>query len=141
MRAGSPFMTNPPRTLPELTDRTRAFWTGGEHGKLMIARCQSCGNYIHPPQPICPKCFSRDVQPEAVSGLATLASFTVNHQQWMPDMEVPFVIAIVELEEQPSVRLTTNIVNCPIEDVRIGMKLKVTFEQQDDIFLPLFEPA
>jgi uncharacterized OB-fold protein len=68
-------------------------------------------------------------------------TFTVNHQPWHPDLEVPYVIAIVELADAPGVRLTTNIVNCPIEAVRIGMDVQVVFEQCEDVYLPLFEPA
>ena len=54
---------------------------------------------------------------------------------------VPYIIGIVELPEQTGLRLTTNIVNCAIDDVQIGMALRVTFEQQGEFFLPLFEPA
>jgi uncharacterized OB-fold protein len=51
------------------------------------------------------------------------------------------VIAIVEIEEEPGVRLTTNIVGCSPDDVHIGMPVQVVFEQYDDVWLPLFEPA
>lgn len=50
-------------------------------------------------------------------------------------------MAIVEIEEQPSVRLTTNIVNCAVDDVHIGMQVKVLFDHRQDVWLPLFEPA
>ena len=76
-----------------------------------------------------------------MSGRATLAAVTVNHQPWMPMFEPPYVIGIVEIEEQPSVRLTTNIIECAEEDLAIGMALEVTFEECDDVFLPLFRPA
>jgi uncharacterized OB-fold protein len=128
------------RPLPVLTTNTREFWTGGAHGDLLIYRCQACGYYVHPATHFCPKCESRDVAPDAVSGRATIASFTVNHQQWEPELEVPYVMALVELEEQADVRLVTNIVNCPIEDVYIGMPVSVLFEQNDDVWVPLFQP-
>ena len=50
-------------------------------------------------------------------------------------------VAIVEIDEQPGLRLMTNVVNCPAEEVRIGMPVRVTFEQHGDVFVPLFEPA
>ena len=131
----------PPRTLPVLTDENRAFWTQGAEDELHIMRCQDCRHYIHPPAPICDKCLGRNVRSEAVSGRATIATFTINHQRWVPNLPVPYTIAIVELEEQDGLRLTTNIVNCPIDKVRIGMKVNVVFEQQEEVFLPLFEPA
>lgn len=128
----------PQAPLPVLMDETRAFWTGGREGQLLIARCQDCGCYSHPPQPVCSKCLSVEMQPEAVSGKAILASFTVNHQPWRPGMVVPFVIGVVELVEQPSIRLTTNIVETPLEHIHIGMAVSVCFEQREDVWLPLF---
>ena len=70
-----------PRPLPVLTVTNRAFWTGGERGELLVYRCQDCGYYVHPPVRYCPKCESRDVDPEPVSGRGSVASFTVNHQR------------------------------------------------------------
>ena len=130
-----------PRPLPVLTTNNREFWMGGANGELLIYRCRSCGYYVHPAAHFCPSCESRDVAPEAVSGRATVASFTVNHQQWEPDLEVPYVMALVELEEQREVRLVTNIVNCPTDDVYIGMPVSVLFEQNEDVWVPLFQPV
>ena len=100
----------PFRILPQLDDRNRAFWTSGGRGALEILRCQTCGYYIHPPTPICPECLGSDLAPEPVSGRATVATFSINHQPWMPGPEFPFVAALVELVEAPAVRLWTNIV-------------------------------
>ena len=66
-------------------------------------------------------------------------TYTVNHQKWAPDMEVPFVIARVRLDDAPGVFLTTNVVNCPVEDVDIDDKVRVVFEHQGDVWFPLFE--
>ena len=61
---------------------------------------------------------------------------------WFGDaFPVPYVIAIVELEEDPEVRLTTQIVDCPVEDVRIGMPVEVEFEHHDDVWIPVFRPV
>jgi hypothetical protein len=135
----------PFRILPRLGDHNREFWTGGEHGELRLWRCQDCGYYIHPPLPMCPQCHSKRLAVEAVSGRATLATYTINHQPFMPGPELPYVIAIVEIEEQPALRLMTNLVNCPHDQIRIGMPLRVTFEHHEDpdgdVYFPLFEPA
>ncbi|MDE0930273.1 MAG: OB-fold domain-containing protein [Halioglobus sp.] len=128
------------RTMPVVDPSEAHFWCGGKEGRLLISRCQSCSEYIHPTGPICPACLSREIKPEAVSGKAVISTFTINYQAWFPDLEVPYVVAIVELEEQPSVRLMTNIVGCDLESVHIGMKVRVIFKQVDEIFLPLFEP-
>ena len=131
----------PFRLLPRLDDGNREFWTGGQHGELRFWRCQECGWWLHPPSPRCPQCLSKSLAVEAVSGLATLHAFTVNHQPWFPGVEVPYVIAIVELPEQQGLRLTTGIVGCEPDDVRIGMPLRVTFDNYEDVWLPFFEPV
>jgi uncharacterized OB-fold protein len=71
-------------------------------------------------------------------------TYSINHQPWMPGPELPYVVAIVEIEEVPEVRLTTNIVNCAPDDVQSGLPVQVVFERHadepDDVYLPLFEP-
>ena len=133
----------PFRIQPAITLENEHFWTGGEHNTLCFIHCQDCSTWIHPPQPVCPDCLSKNLKPEAVSGRGTVHSYTVNHQPWIPGFEPPYVIGLVEIEEDPGVRLMTNIVNCAIEDVEIGMKVQVIFEEQDNgvIFIPLFEPV
>ncbi len=124
-----------------MTARNAHFWTGGARGELCLLRCSACRHWIHPPAPICPACLARDVAPEAVSGRARVATFTVNHQSWIPGFDPPYLVAIVELDEQRGLRLTTNLVKCAIEDVRIDMRVRVVFEERDDVWIPLFEPA
>lgn len=131
----------PFRLLPRVTPETEAFWTGGEVGELRFWRCRDCGYWLHPPGPICPECLGRNLGTEAVSGRATLHTYTVNHQPWYPGLDPPYVVAIVALPEQSGLRLTTNIVNCAPGDVAIGMSLQVVFERYDDVWLPFFEPA
>ena len=131
----------PKRPFPAITAANRHFWCGGADGKLHILRCGACGHWIHPYAARCPKCRSAGIAPQPVSGRATVVGFTVNHQQWMPHFEVPYIIAIVEPEEQNDVRLMTNLPRIPIENVHVGMKVKVYFDRYGDIFCPLFEAA
>ncbi len=127
--------------LPELTDLNHFFWTGGADGQLRILRCEGCSLWLHPPGPICPRCLGKQLSPQVVSGLATVEAVTVNHQAWIPGLEVPYAIARVSLVEDPSVRLTTRIVGIAPEAVTIGQRVKVRFEPREDLFLPFFEPA
>ena len=127
--------------LPEVTPESSAFWTGGEHGQLLIYRCRVCGRFFHPPTPVCYRCRSQDVGPEAVSGRAKVAGFTVTHHQWFEGFPPPYVIAVVELDDEPDVRLTTNIVDCPIAAVRVGLAVEVFFEHREDVWIPLFRPV
>ena len=74
-----------------------------------------------------------------MSGRGRVESFTVNHQQWIPGSD-PYIIAWVSVEEQPELRLTTNLVGVEPEDVKIGMPVRVVFEENEDVFVPLFTP-
>jgi uncharacterized OB-fold protein len=138
--AQSPLAVTPAsfRLLPLIDDLNRPYWTGGEHGELRFWRCQACGYWIHPPSPRCPACLSKDLAVEATSGRAEVHTFTVNHQAWMPGLEPPFVVAIVELPEQEGLRLTTNILGVDPDDVYVGMPVEVRFEHHDDVWIPVF---
>ncbi|WP_416877527.1 Zn-ribbon domain-containing OB-fold protein [Litorimonas sp.] len=126
--------------LPEITPENAPFWQGGKDGNLRIAKCNDCSVYIHPPKNFCPKCHSRSVSSHAVSGQGRIASYTVNYQKWLPDLETPYVVAIVELIEQEGLRFVTRIVDCDPMEIRIGLPVMVTFENHEDVWLPLFKP-
>jgi uncharacterized OB-fold protein len=136
------------RLAPDPTAESRAFWTGGQRGELMISRCHTCGHFFHPPGPACWRCRSTDVAPEAVSGQATVAAFTINRQPWIPGLEPPYIVAMVELVEEPDVRLITNVVGLSENDIRIGLPVEVFFEdwtalsgeEESRVWIPLFRP-
>ena len=130
----------PFRVMPAVTPENEHFWTGGADGRLQFLRCDDDGTLIHPPAPRCPQCLGKAVSVAAVSGKASVFTFSVNHQPWFPDFDPPYVVAIVVIDEQDDVRLTTNIVGCDPHDVVIGMPVRVTFEEYDGVWLPLFEP-
>ncbi|MCX7863418.1 MAG: OB-fold domain-containing protein [Novosphingobium sp.] len=132
-------MTLPARKLPKLTPETEAFWTGGRNGELLIQRCTQCGRYQHPPLPICSACRTETARPQAVSGKGTVRTWTVNFQPWVPGLDEPVIIAAIELDEQPELYVFSNVL-CPVNAVRSGMRVKVCFEQHEDVWLPLFEP-
>jgi uncharacterized OB-fold protein len=125
--------------LPELTAESTAYWTGGAHGELMIAHCEDCGKAIHPPQLVCPKCLSRQVTPRKVAGTGTVYTYTVNHQAWIPDMPVPYVLAVVDLDDVPGVRVTARLEVAP-ETVQIGQKVRIGFTPSGDVWLPHWLP-
>ncbi|AIT79849.1 DNA-binding protein [Novosphingobium pentaromativorans US6-1] len=129
------------RQLPALDEENKAFWTGGERGELMIVRCSGCEHYIHPPRPRCHLCGSSAVAPVPVSGRGKVKSFTINAQAWMPGLKIPYVVAAVELDEQERLYVFSNIVGCPVQDVRSGMPVEVEFENIEDVWIPLFHPV
>lgn len=128
------------RPAPPLTPRTQDFWKSGADGVLRIAHCRDCGHFQHPPQPVCPKCRGAHMAFDPVSGRGTVYSFTINRYQWAPGMTPPYVLAEVELEDQAGLRLLTNIVDVAPEAVRIGMAVRVRFEQAEASFIPVFHP-
>ena len=121
------------RVLPLLRDWNRFFWTSGEDGRLRFQHCPACDRLQHPPVPVCRSCGGGELDVREVSGQGVVQSHTTN-------VEPPFVAAVVAIEEDPRVRLTTNIVGCEPEAVHVGMCVCVVFEQADDVWLPLFEP-
>ena len=132
----------PFRVLPLVTAENEHYWKGGARGELCFLRCGECRTYVHPPSPVCPECLSKQLAPAAVSGRARLLTWTVNHHPWIPGFEPPYLIAIVEVEEQRGLRITTNLVNCTPEELRMDLPVRVLFEERDDgIFIPLFEPT
>jgi uncharacterized OB-fold protein len=130
-----------PRVRPKVTSRNAHFWQGGADGVLRLLRCQDCGTYLHPPMPVCRSCRSTKIAPEPLCGRGTVYAYTVNHYRWVPDMEPPYVVALVELVEQEGLQLMTNIVGCPLEEVCTGMEVEVVFAHNDDVYVPLFRPA
>jgi uncharacterized protein len=133
----------PARMLPELNDHNRAFWTGGADGQLRITFCAQCGVWVSPPAAECPDCDGA-LEARPVSGRGTVFTYTVNHQPFNPAVPIPYVIAIVELEEQADLRIASNIVDCEPDSVYAGLPVEVRFERQDvdgeARYVPVFAP-
>jgi uncharacterized protein len=127
------------RMLPRLDDDNREFWTGGSKGELRLPRCRACDRWIFPPTRSCPRCGGPAAY-EALSGKGAVFTFSVNHYPFNPTVSLPYVLAVVELAEQADLRFTTNVVNCPVDSVTIGMPVRVVFEPHEEVFVPLFEP-
>ncbi len=110
-------------------------------GTLLIQRCLGCHAYIHYPRIVCPHCRGLDLEWLEACGRGLVYSFSIVHQppsaRWKG--RVPYVLAIVELEEGP--RMMTNVTGCAVDAVRCGMAVTVTFEERDGRALPQFRPA
>ena len=128
------------RPLPQPTPETQHFWDGAKQGELRLQRCADCGHVYFPPRPLCPACSSRNVEVFVASGKGKLLSYVINHRPH-PSFESPYAIALVELDEGPT--LMSNIVDCPQtpDALVLDMPLTVKFEAHGDIAVPLFRPA
>jgi acetyl-CoA acetyltransferase/uncharacterized OB-fold protein len=128
------------RPVPEISPWNKAFWTSGADGVLRLPRC-ACGVFAHPDQVVCRACGAALTAYAAVPGTATVIGVTVNEQMFLYKFQPPpYVIAVVALDDADGVRLTTNLVDVAPEDVRVGQRVRVSFEEQDDCWFPLFAP-
>lgn len=128
------------RIAPQDDPETNFFWASGEDGRLRFKHCQDCGYFSHPPTPRCPKCLSANMKADVVSGKATVLTYTVNIQQWVPG-QAPYIIAIVTMDEQDDLRLTTLLAGVELDDPNIiGKRVEVRFLARDDVWYPTFVP-
>jgi uncharacterized OB-fold protein len=138
-------MSDKPRytkPLPRIDEESRGWWEALARHELYVQRCGQCATVRLPPRAVCPVCLSSAIVWVRASGRATVYSYTVTRQNQMPGFreELPYVLAIVELEEGP--RIMTNVVGCDPDTVRIGMPVVVQFEEvTPEVTLPKFRPA
>ena len=113
---------------PAITEETQAFWAAAQDGRLVVEQCTACGRANFPPRGICPACRSRVMRDLEISTRGLVYSYTVNHQRWLADLDVPFAVVLVEFPDHPHVRVPGRLRGCALEDVRIGMAVDVGFE-------------
>jgi hypothetical protein len=130
------------KPLPRPTAASMPFWEAAKQHELQIQRCGSCGAHIFYPRELCPECLSSDLKWVKVSGKGTVYSYTIAQMPTHPSFaeDVPYVIAIVELDEGPHV--TTNITGCKPNEVRIGMPVAAAFDDvTPEMTLVKFRPT
>jgi uncharacterized OB-fold protein len=135
-------MAVPRFDLPTIEDDTREFWDGTRDHKLLLRHCRACDHVHYYPRNFCPSCWSDDVDWVEASGRGTLYTWSTVYSNDLPPFheQIPYVAAIVELEEGP--RMMTRIVDCDDDDIVMGMSLRARFEPlDDDVTIVVFEPA
>ena len=116
------------KPVPGISGETKPFWNAARRGEFMIQHCDNC--------------WSQNIKHVRASGKGTVWTYTVTYQNRSPGFneEVPYVLALVELEE--GVKVFTNIIECNPRDVEIGMPVEVTFvPATPQIHVPMFKPA
>lgn len=111
---------------PAVTSQTAAYFEAASAGRLVVERCADCACEIFPPRGVCRKCRGRNLEVAEVHGPAVVHSWTVNHQPWMPGMDVPFALALVEFPEHPGVRIPGRIAG-DLDRLEVGVAVEVGF--------------
>lgn len=132
-------ITDPRRTVRPVTNRDTAFfWEGVNAGELRIQRCSSCGTLRHPPGPMCPTCHTSGHDYVLSQGRARVYSYVVHHAPQIPGKTLPLLIGLVELDE--GVRMIGELRGVGIDDVAIGLPVRVGYDRIDDeLTLPYWE--
>jgi uncharacterized OB-fold protein len=131
--------SRPPRPIPEIDRDLAPFFAAAKEGRLMVQRCAGCGTHRFPPRELCSGCLSTESTWVEMSGRGEIFSYNVMHQIYHPAFaaEVPYAVVVVKLAEGP--KMISNLVDCPANEIRIGMPVEVVFEPlSDEIVLPKF---
>lgn len=131
-----------PRPLPSPNPLTAPYWQAAHQGELKMPRCDACAKFHFYPRAACPHCGATQISWRRVSGNGEVYSFTVVHRAPSKGFEplVPYAVVVVALDEGP--HLMTRLTQVQPDAVRIGMRVQVDFEKQDDATtLPVFRPA
>src|SRR5947208_3666396 len=129
-------MTHP---APILTDDNQAYWEAAKEGRLVAQRCTNCGQFHHPPRPMCPQCHSTDHEMVDLAGTGVVYSYALLHHPQNPAFTYPIPAVLVDLDE--GVRIVSNLVGVDPGEIRIGMEVEVAFEPaEDDMAVPVFKP-
>ena len=121
------------------------WWQAASEHKLTVQRCDDCQHCQLPPAPICPNCRSSASHLQPINGKGTLYTYTILHRPVAMDQELPFIIAIVELdmsgvENANGVRMMTNLVEADVNDLPIGGDVEVAWEtMSDEVSIPRFK--
>jgi uncharacterized OB-fold protein/acyl dehydratase len=131
----------PKRMRPAIGHDNAWWWEQGvANEKLLIQKCESCGELRHPPRPMCPHCQSLEWGSIEASGKATVHSYVLMYYPEFPPFEYPHAVGVFDLEE--GTRFVSNLVTDDLDAIEIGMPVELYFEQVDDeLTLPLFRPV
>ena len=124
--------------LPEPTPVSAPFWDGCAAGELRYQRCQSCGHAEFDPAWACRACGAESLVWQVSAGRGEVYSHTVVWRPQTPEFTVPYAVVIVSFDE--GFTLLTNLIGCRVGEVRVGLRVQVTFRDMGPITLPYVEP-
>jgi uncharacterized protein len=132
----------PPQPIPD--PDSAGFWQATAAGRLELRRCQRCGFWCHPPLECCRRC-GEPTRWEPVSGEGSLYSFIVVHQPAVPGFAglLPYVVGLVELDEQTGLRLAARLENADPDRLHAGQRMRVRIVDHPggQFRIPVFHPV
>lgn len=116
-------INTPPQPLPDAD--TEGFWEATAEGRLTACHCRHCGNWMMPPLERCRLCAGPTAFDE-IAGTGTLYSFIVQHHRSVPGYfdQLPYVVGLMQIDEQPRVRIQGRVVGIDPADVKCGMRVR-----------------
>lgn len=127
------------RLASEPSELSAPFWEAAREHRLIVPRCNATGRYFFPPERCVPGTASTDWDYADSAGHGAVYTYTVVYRPVSPDFDAPYIVGVVDLDEGWT--MMTNIVDCRPEDVRVGMRVEVTFLDVEDATLPVFRPS
>jgi hypothetical protein len=128
---------------------TREYWAAAARGELAVPRCDACSAYIWYPRETCQECGDSSLTWTTMSGRGRLFAWTVVRHAFLPQFadEVPYVPALVALDEDPAVRIVTRMVDCDAAQLAFDLSVHVVFRPLSfpgigrTVTAPFFRPA
>ena len=131
--------------LPDVHEwDSREWWAHVKQHRLVVQRCAECGTFRHPPMPVCHACRSFEYEWHPVSGKGVVFTYIIAHHPPSPAYkdQMPYNVVLIELPDAGKVRMVGNLLDSPPQDVRVGMAVRVEFEDvNDDVTLTQWRPA
>ncbi|MER5941248.1 OB-fold domain-containing protein [Streptomyces sp. NPDC001928] len=128
---------SPARPRPVVNRDNAGFWDGVQQHRLLLQRCTGCGTLRHPWLPGCNACGDPDWDTVEASGEGTVYSYVVMHHPPFPAFDPPYAVGLIELSE--GVRMIGNVLGVPYDKVRIGLPVRLEFQEYDEeLVLPVW---
>jgi uncharacterized OB-fold protein len=129
-----------PQPLADAT--TLPFWSAAAEHRLVAQRCSACGHLRLPPAPLCPRCRSEEADWKQLSGRGEIYTYTIVHRAIAAGQSLPFVVAVIALEDAGGLRLISNVVGAQPEEIRIGAPVELVWEDMSaELAIPRFRLA
>jgi uncharacterized protein len=130
-----------PRPVPAPDDVSRFYWEAAANHRLLLQRCRACHKMQYPPEICCVHCQAEEFDAAEITGRGVIYSYSVVDRPLHAGFvdALPYVVALVELDDQPGLRILTNLVDVPAQtQLRCGLAVEVVFEKRGSVTLPQF---